>query len=69
MAYVMIRWEKINFMQMSSDVIVAYTNRSKETGAHVICLLSDVVVEYQKDGGHVINVNDFTVLYDLYLTI
>lgn len=69
MAYVMIRWEKINFMQMSSDVIVAYTNWSEATGAHTICLLSDVVAKYQKDGGHVISVNDFTVLYDLYLTI
>ncbi len=69
MAYVMIRWGNINFLQMISGVIAAYTNRSEDTGAHMICLLSDIVVKCQKCGGHVISVNDFTVLYDLYLTI
>lgn len=56
-------------MQMSSDAILAITNRSEDTRAHMICLLSDVLVKYQKDGGHVISVNYFTVLYDLYLTV
>jgi len=50
---------------------------SGDTGAHMICLLSDIVVnnlstvrycsQYQKDVLCVINVNNFAILYDLYL--
>jgi len=40
-------WDKIHFILMSSDVFAAIIN-SGDTGAHMICLLSDIVVNIRK---------------------